>query len=100
MATIGERLEELWEESPGLRSWLGTVDHKRIGKRYCYTAFLFFVVGGVEAMLVRTQLAPPRRTPPQPRGLQRDVLDARHHHDLLLHHPGCCSGSATSSCRS
>ncbi len=59
MATIGARLEELWEESPGLRSWLGTVDHKRIGKRYCYTAFLFFVVGGVEAMLVRTQLARP-----------------------------------------
>ena len=57
--TVGERLEQLWEESPGLGSWLGTVDHKRIGKRYVYTAFVFFLAGGIEALIVRAQLTRP-----------------------------------------
>jgi cytochrome c oxidase subunit I+III len=56
---IERRLEHLWEEAPGLGSWLGTVDHKRIGKRYIYTAFAFFLIGGLEAVLVRAQLARP-----------------------------------------
>jgi cytochrome c oxidase subunit I+III len=59
---ITERLERLWEEPPGLGSWLGTVDHKRIGKRYIYTAFAFFTAAGVEAMLMRAQLAGPDQT--------------------------------------
>ena len=54
---VTERLEHLWEEPPGLGSWLGTVDHKRIGKRYIYTAFAFFTAAGIEAMLIRAQLA-------------------------------------------
>ena len=59
--TVAERrLEELWEEPPGLGTWLDTVDHKRIGKHYLYTAFAFFLAGGVEALLVRTQLARPQ----------------------------------------
>jgi cytochrome c oxidase subunit I len=58
-ATVAERLEHLWEESPGLGSWLGTVDHKRIGKRYVYTAFVFFLAGGIEALIVRAQLTRP-----------------------------------------
>ncbi len=57
--TVAERLEHLWEESPGLGSWLGTVDHKRIGKRYVYTAFVFFLAGGIEALIVRAQLTRP-----------------------------------------
>ena len=60
MATlVGERLERIWEEAPGLGSWLDTVDHKRIGKRYLYTAFTFFLLGGVEALIMRAQLARP-----------------------------------------
>jgi cytochrome c oxidase subunit I+III len=53
------RLERIWSEAPGLGSWLDTTDHKRIGKRYCYTAFAFFLAGGLEALLVRTQLIGP-----------------------------------------
>lgn len=41
----------------GLTSWLTTVDHKRIGIMYGYTAFIFFIVGGVEALLLRIHLA-------------------------------------------
>jgi cytochrome c oxidase subunit 1 len=43
----------------GLLSWLMTVDHKRIGIMYLVTAFLFFLVGGTEALLMRLQLAQP-----------------------------------------
>ena len=37
--------------------WLSTVDHKAIGKLYLMAALLFFIVGGTEALLMRTQLA-------------------------------------------
>lgn len=43
----------------GWKSWLTTVDHKRIGIMYFVAAFIFFMVGGVEALLIRTQLAGP-----------------------------------------
>ena len=39
--------------------WLTTVDHKRIGVLYGGTAFLFFLLGGLEAMLIRIQLMRP-----------------------------------------
>jgi cytochrome c oxidase subunit 1 len=38
-------------------SWLVTTDHKRIGILYLATAGLFFVAGGIMALLIRTQLA-------------------------------------------
>ena len=57
--SIVERLEAVWAEPPGLGSWLGTVDHKRIGLRYFYTGMAFFVAGGIESLLIRTQLAGP-----------------------------------------
>jgi cytochrome c oxidase subunit I len=41
----------------GLWSWLTTVDHKRIGIMYGYAAFTFFIIGGVEALLLRIQLS-------------------------------------------
>ncbi|RLT35127.1 MAG: cytochrome c oxidase subunit I [Chloroflexi bacterium] len=43
----------------GVWSWLTTVDHKRIGVLYGITAFSFFIWGGVQALLIRTQLAVP-----------------------------------------
>src|SRR5438270_4012199 len=39
--------------------WLMTTDHTKIGIMYMITAFFFFLVGGVDAMLIRTQLAQP-----------------------------------------
>ncbi|MFQ5967416.1 MAG: cytochrome c oxidase subunit I [Acidimicrobiia bacterium] len=41
----------------GFWSWITTVDHKRIGKLYGYTAFVFFILGGLEALLIRVQLS-------------------------------------------
>ncbi|NJD65323.1 MAG: cytochrome c oxidase subunit I [Chloroflexi bacterium] len=42
---------------PALLDWLTTVDHKKLGILYLYTTMFFFGVGGVLALLVRTQLA-------------------------------------------
>src|SRR5256712_12574507 len=44
---------------PGIWSWITTVDHKRIGILYGVTAFAFFLIGGIEAPLIRLQLARP-----------------------------------------
>jgi cytochrome c oxidase subunit 1 len=46
----------------GLWSWLTTVDHKRIGILYGATAFLFFLLAGIEALLIRVQLMEPNNT--------------------------------------
>jgi cytochrome c oxidase subunit 1 len=43
----------------GWWSWMTTVDHKRIGIMYGVTSFLFFLVGGGEALIIRLQLARP-----------------------------------------
>src|SRR5437764_74613 len=43
----------------GFWSWISTVDHKRIGILYGVTAFLFFCIGGSEALMIRMQLAAP-----------------------------------------
>lgn len=53
------RLHALWETRPGWRGWLSTVDHKTIGLRYLVTAFLFLLAGGIEALIMRVQLARP-----------------------------------------
>jgi cytochrome c oxidase subunit 1/cytochrome c oxidase subunit I+III len=54
-----QRLERIWTERPGLVGWLTTTDHKRIGILYFFTALVFFAAGGVEALLMRTQLIEP-----------------------------------------
>ena len=46
----------------GLMSWLTTTDHKRIGLLYFWTAFVFFLIGGLEALIIRAQLARPGNT--------------------------------------
>jgi cytochrome c oxidase subunit I+III len=57
--TVEGRMERVWEEPRTWRTWLTTVDHKRIGVRYLVTAFVFFILGGVEALVIRAQLAVP-----------------------------------------
>ena len=43
----------------GVVGWLTTIDHKKIGILYGVTSFIFFLVGGFEALLIRLQLAQP-----------------------------------------
>jgi cytochrome c oxidase subunit I len=49
-------------ESRGWTSWITTTDHKRIGIMYLYTTLVFFLIGGVEALLLRIQLGTPNNT--------------------------------------
>ncbi len=44
----------------GIRSWLLTTDHKRIGILYLISVTLFFALGGVMAVLIRLELATPQ----------------------------------------
>src|SRR3954465_11335636 len=52
-----ERLTEIWETPRGWRGTISSVDHKTIGKRYLVTSIAFLVIGGLEALLMRSQLA-------------------------------------------
>ena len=56
------RLLKLWETEPGLKGFFGTTDHKTIGLRYIVTAFIFLALGGLEALIMRLQLAGPGRS--------------------------------------
>ncbi len=44
-------------QSKGWRGWVTSVDHKRIGVMYGAAAIFFFLIGGIEALLIRLQLA-------------------------------------------
>src|SRR4026209_2977618 len=49
-------------EPKGWTSWITTTDHKKIGILYLWTVAVFFILGGVEALLIRVQLGAPDNT--------------------------------------
>ena len=51
VATRSRAPRRSWTQS-AIGSWVTTTDHKKIGIMYIYTAFFFFLVGGVLALLV------------------------------------------------
>ncbi|MGH9198366.1 MAG: cbb3-type cytochrome c oxidase subunit I, partial [Acidimicrobiia bacterium] len=78
-ATVEERVPKLFRRPTaeyGIKSWLTTVDHKKIGILYGCTAFAFFLLGGLEALLIRAQLARPNGT----------ILDADLYNQLMTMH--------------
>jgi cytochrome c oxidase subunit I len=54
-----DRLLQTWTDPGGFHGWLITVQNGPISNRYIFTAFAFFLAGGIEALLMRTQLARP-----------------------------------------
>jgi len=52
----------LRERPRGWLGWLTTTDHKKIGIMYLFLTFIFFIIGGVEALIMRLQLAVPDGT--------------------------------------
>ena len=50
---------QTFEESRSILTWVATCDHKQVGILYMVTALLFFVVAGVEALVMRAQLMLP-----------------------------------------
>lgn len=57
-------------------SWVTTIDHKRIGILYGVTALFFFLLGGLEALLIRLQLVVPNN----------DVLSATKYNEMFTMH--------------
>jgi cytochrome c oxidase subunit 1 len=55
-------LHGLRERPRGWLEWLTTTDHKKIGILYLFATFLFFIIAGVEALVMRLQLAQPDGT--------------------------------------
>ncbi|MBV8809839.1 MAG: cytochrome c oxidase subunit I [Acidobacteriaceae bacterium] len=55
-------LERVWRHPRGIFGWLSFTTHQAIGMRYIVTAFIFLLAGGIEALLMRTQLAFPNNT--------------------------------------
>ena len=60
----------------GFWSWFTTVDHKKIGILYGFTAFAFFIIGGLEALVIRAQLAGP----------DGEIVDAELYNQLFTMH--------------
>lgn len=79
MATIaqpGAMVQPVTHPATGLWSWITTIDHKRIGVLYGSTAFFFLLVGGIEALLIRAQLARP----------DQDLLSAQRYNEMFTMH--------------
>jgi cytochrome c oxidase subunit I len=49
------------KEDVGFWSWFSTVDHKKLGILYIVFSMFFFIVAGMEALLIRLELAAPGR---------------------------------------
>jgi cytochrome c oxidase subunit I+III len=56
------QLERTWGSKKGLLGWLSEVHHVQIGRRFIITAFIFFLLGGVEALAMRLQLSKAENT--------------------------------------
>jgi cytochrome c oxidase subunit 1 len=56
--------------------WVMTTDHKKIGIMYLVTTFVFFILGGIEALLIRAQLGVPNNT----------LITAEHYNELITLH--------------
>ncbi len=60
MATVaGVRTQERVSTGAAIWSWITTIDHKRIGVLYFVTSLMYFLIAGLEALLIRIQLATP-----------------------------------------
>jgi cytochrome c oxidase subunit I+III len=79
-ATLEEQehhdIETVWRDAPGLVGFLTSVDHKKIGMRYIYTAFVFFFLAGVQALVMRVQLSAP----------EQHLLNAQSYNQLFTMH--------------
>ncbi|HEY8948267.1 MAG TPA: cytochrome c oxidase subunit I [Rhizomicrobium sp.] len=83
---LAEKLKRLWETEPGIAGFLSTVDHKEIGIRYIITAFAFLIAGGLEAAVMRWQLAWPGRHALTPE--QYDQLFSTHGMTMIFLYAG------------
>ncbi len=60
----------------GIRSWIFTLDHKRIGVMYLWSVLSMFLLGGIFALLIRIELLTPQKT----------IVDAQTYNQLFTLH--------------
>lgn len=63
-------------QTRGLKSWLTTLDHKRIGLMYLFAVLTFFLIGGIFALLIRIELMFPGQT----------IMDANQYNRTFTYH--------------
>ena len=68
--------DSFWRDGRGLRGWLLTSDHKRVGIMFFIGTSLALVLGGVFALLLRIELLTPERT----------IMDANTYNKLFTEH--------------
>lgn len=68
--TYFKKWKWLWDE------WITSVDHKKLGIMYILIAILMFFRGGIDALMMRTQLAAPNMT----------FLDSLHYNEIFTTH--------------
>ncbi|MEZ4508048.1 MAG: cytochrome c oxidase subunit I [Thermomicrobiales bacterium] len=68
--------QPITKPNTGLWSWITTIDHKRIGLMYGVSAFIFLLLGGLEALVIRAQLAKP----------ENDLVSAQRYNELFTMH--------------
>ena len=76
ITTAVQEREHYLNASYGLKSWLLTKDHKRIGLLYLATITLFFALGGAFATIIRLELLTP----------QRDLVSSETYNKLFTMH--------------
>ncbi len=79
MASIAQTplvVQPATKPATGIWSWLTTIDHKRIGIMYGVSAFFFLLLGGLEALVIRAQLARP----------ENDLVGAQRYNELFTMH--------------
>src|SRR5690606_7462003 len=72
---LHQRFERIWGTPSGI-SQLAAVNHTTVGRRFILTGFIFFLIGGLQSMLLRTQLAIP----------DNDFLDYEAYNQLFTMH--------------
>lgn len=71
-----DRLEQLWADPPGFVGWFRSLQNDAVGGRIMVTAFTFFLVSGVLALLMRTQLM----------WADNDLIGAERYNELFTMH--------------
>ncbi len=80
--SLAAKLQEMWETPPGLRGFFCSVDHKEVGRRYLVTSFLVLIAGGIQALIMRLQLAGPNQHLLTPE--QYDELFTMHGSSMII----------------
>jgi cytochrome c oxidase subunit I len=73
---LSTRLGRIWATPPGILGRLASVDHKVVGRRYIVTAFVFLMLGGILAVLMRLQLS----------GAERKLLNPDEYNQIFTMH--------------